>query len=115
VNAGHTLRASVAGPSGRMTNKEHEMTELSTAPSEEMDLVEEVESAVEGVTQAPILITEQEVAFSTAAAEPARPARTRTWIAALRAKFEDRPKRRDYPSRLSYLEHSAMARAMERL
>jgi hypothetical protein len=115
VIAGHTFHASAVGPSGRKAEKEHEMTELSTAPAEEMNLIEELEPAVEEVSQAPILITEQEVAFSTAAAEPARPAKARRWIAALRAMFEDRPKRQHYPARLTFLEHAAMAREMERL
>ena len=74
------------------------------------------ELAPETVSRTPILITEQEVAFSTAAAVPVQPTTTRWWtqtsrviLLAIRRMF------RHYPSRLSYLEHSCMAREMDRL
>jgi|SRR5215212_7865382 len=98
------------------------MSELFTAPGEPLDVVEEPEDVSEAVSQAPILITEQEVAFSTAAAVPLpRTKSTRRVMAALRAIFvsssrDARPSRRHYPSRRDpFLEHAAMAREMHRL
>jgi hypothetical protein len=87
-----------------------------------------VESAAPRAAQlppAPILITEHEVVFSTAAATALRP--TRRWIEAVRivaaatrrifvtAPADPRPKRRRYPARASFLEHSRMEREMHRL
>lgn len=77
-----------------------------------------------------ILITPQQVAFSTAAAVPLPRRRLRTLPYTLshfvpsvlvsartrwRTRAERRPVRRDYPSRLSYLEYAAMSREMDRL
>ena len=71
----------------------------------------------------PVLITEQQVLFATAAAMPLQPAKT-SWIDAVRtvllAAFvtssnDERPKRRHYPPRSDYLEDSRMAREMTRL
>lgn len=74
---------------------------------------------------APVLITLQEVAFSTAAAMPVR--QTRRWSAtpsgfltAMRKMLaastsEMREPRRDQPRRYSYLEYASMSRAMDRL
>jgi hypothetical protein len=74
---------------------------------------------------APTLITEHEVAFSTAAAlrAPARRRWTdvaRSAAAALGGLFvassaEPKPKRRHYPPRAAYLEDSRMDREMDRL
>ena len=73
-----------------------------------------------------VLITEQQVLFSTAAAA-LPPATTRRWTEAVRAvtasvraafvtsRDEARPKRRHYPPRTDYLEDSRMAREMYRL
>jgi hypothetical protein len=73
----------------------------------------------------PVVITEQQVLFATAAAVPLQPARTsQRWIEAVRAFLtpalvktdnESRPKRRRYPSRCDFLEDSCMAREMTRL
>jgi hypothetical protein len=73
----------------------------------------------------PVLITEQQVLFATAAAVPLQPARTsRGWTEAVRAFLtaafvkssnESQPKRRHYPSRNDFLEDSRMAREMMRL
>lgn len=71
----------------------------------------------------PVLITEQEVMFATAAVplQPAKAGRRWTGVigAALRAMFvssTDRPReRRHYPPRTDYLESSRMAREMHRL
>jgi hypothetical protein len=76
---------------------------------------------------APVLFTEQEVAFSTAAALSVRPAKTRRWavatavgLAALHRTVltltpEKRAPRRYYSRRHEFLEDAAMAREMERL
>jgi hypothetical protein len=74
----------------------------------------------------PILITGQEVAFSTAAAVPLQPTTTHWWtqmsrvvLPAIRrmspTSAEVGPARRHYPSRLNCLERSCMAREMNRL
>jgi len=82
-------------------------------------------AAVEAPPRTPVLITEQQVLFATAAAVPLQPARTgRRWVDAIRALLtaafekshsESQPKRRHYPSREDYLENSRMAREMLRL
>ena len=90
-------------------------------------------TSVPNSTESPVLITEQQVLFSTAAAVALPPAKTRRWTDAVRAvaasvkaafvtsgdfvtsKDEARPKRRHYPPRTDYLEDSRMAREMYRL
>ena len=82
-------------------------------------------AAVETPPRTPVLITEQQVLFATAAAVPLQPDRTgRRWteavLAFLTAAFvkadnASQPKRRHYPSRHDYLEDSRMAREMMRL
>jgi hypothetical protein len=81
----------------------------------------------ESVASQPILITEQQFALSTAAALSARPTTMRrpaearrSVLAALRRIFltptpDPRAPRQDCPQRYFYLEHSCMARAMDRL
>ncbi|MBV9514157.1 MAG: hypothetical protein JO280_08985, partial [Mycobacteriaceae bacterium] len=79
-------------------------------------LIESVFATTEVAPSAPTLITEQEVMFSTAAAVPARRQRWWTRRGASAAKPTDSaPKRRHYPARMDYLEHSRMAREMHRL
>jgi hypothetical protein len=71
----------------------------------------------------PVLITEQEVRFATAAAVPLQPTKAgRRWtgvIGAVRAMFvssTDQPReRRHYPPRNDFLESSRMSREMYRL
>jgi hypothetical protein len=76
------------------------------------------------VVPEPVLITEQEVIFSTAAAVPVQP--TRWWTqatsvvaTAARAVFASSPTdsgpKRHYPPRQDYLEYSRMEREMHRL
>jgi len=85
-------------------------------------------TSVTNSTETQVLITEQQVLFSTAAAVPLPPAKTsRRWTGAVRAiaasvraafvtsSDEARPKRRHYPPRSDYLEDSRMAREMFRL
>jgi hypothetical protein len=66
-----------------------------------------------------VLITEAQVALGTAAATGVR-RKDRRWVALLSRIFvpapkESRPKRRPYQPRMAYLDHSQMAREMERL
>lgn len=94
-------------------------------PQEEVVLESAPPRAEAQLPPAPILITEHEVVFSTAAATAVRP--TRWWIEAVRivaaatcrifvtVPADSRPKRRHYPARASYLEHSRAEREMHRL
>jgi hypothetical protein len=98
------------------------VSELIGAPADPQDVVDDLEHVIEAVSQPPVVITEQTVAFSTAAAVPMpRRKPTRRVIAALRAMFlsssEDaRPAPRHYPPRRDgFLEQAAMAREMRRL
>jgi hypothetical protein len=87
----------------------------------------DTESSPKAGAAAPILITEQEVALSTAAAVPLRPTRIRRGAAAISAALaalrrmsealtpDVREPRRHYPRRYEFLERSCMAREMERL
>jgi hypothetical protein len=74
-----------------------------------LDAVAAVEPVTEEVTQTSVLITEQEVAFSTAAAVPVRPAKTRRGLTAvLRGTFVNstanaQKPRRHYPPRRNSL------------
>jgi hypothetical protein len=102
--------------------EETEVSESFTAPAELLDVVEDREHVIEAVSQPPVVITEQEVTFSTAAAVPLpRTKRTGRVIAALRAMFlsspaDARPARRSYPPRRDpFLEQAAMSREMHRL
>jgi hypothetical protein len=85
-------------------------------------VVEEPEHVVEAVSQPPVVITEQAVVFSTAAAVPLpRTKPTRRVIAALSAMFlrsseDPRPAPRHYPPRReAFVEDAAMDREMHRL
>ncbi len=73
----------------------------------------------DGMSQTPVLITEQEVSFSTAAAVPVRPASIfRRLIDAIRvvgAALHRPPARRHQLFDSSFLESSRMAREMDRL
>ena len=98
------------------------MSELFAAPADPQVVVEDPEHVIEGVSQPPVVITEQAVAFSTAAVVGLpRTKPTRRVIAALRAMFlsssgDARPARRHYPPRrAAFLEQAEMARAMHRL
>ena len=98
------------------------MSELVTAPADPQVVVEDSEHVVEEVSQPPVLITEQAVAFSTAAAVSLpRTKPTRSVIAALRGMFvsssaDAEPAPRHYPPRRdAILDQAAMAREMRRL
>jgi hypothetical protein len=118
-----------------------EMTILESAPGGPRDVTNDAEPNPDGevldppvapiagqLAPTPVLITEQEVLFSTAAALPLQPAKrarrltqgTRIVAAAIRATFwtstaDPRPARQHYPERNDYLERSRMSREMYRL
>ena len=72
----------------------------------------------DGISHAPVFITQQQVVFSTAAATSSRPASiSLRLIDAIRVVGAAlyRPARRRYPQRISYFEQSRMAREMDRL
>ena len=90
------------------------MTDLTTAPTN-ADGIEVVQDP------APVLITEQQVLFATAAAVAAPLARTSTWFVGAVHAFADAmrgalaPPAPRHPSRVSIFEHSRMAREIDRL
>jgi hypothetical protein len=98
------------------------MSKLVAAPAEPQDVVEDPGHVIEAVSLPPVVISEQAVAFSTAAAAALpRTKPTHSVIAALRAMFqkssEDAPMApRHYPPRReAFLEDAAMQREMRRL
>jgi hypothetical protein len=104
------------------------MSELLAPFGAPKDAIDQPADVAEASPRTPVLITEQQVLFATAAAVPLQPARTsRRWtealravVASLRAAFatssnKARPKRQQYPSRNDFLEDSRMAREMLRL
>jgi hypothetical protein len=98
------------------------VSELITAPADPQDVVKEPEHVIEAVTHPPVVITEQQVAFSTAAAVALpRTKPTRGVIAALRAMFlsssgdAQAAPRRYPPRRDAFLEDAAMERETHRL
>ena len=84
-------------------------------------IIQDAEPTVvkDGMSHAPVFITQQQVVFSTAAATSSRPASiSRRLIEAIRvvgAASHRPPARRHCPQRSSYLELSRMAREMDRL
>ena len=99
-----------------------------TAAAEDLALAAlDTASKPEVGTPAPVLITLQEVAFSTAAAVPVRPTTLRRWagtpsvvLTAMRRMLQTstpdvRVPRGDCPKRYSFLECGCMAREMDRL
>jgi hypothetical protein len=99
------------------------MSELVLAPELAHHDVIRTGAEVEGA--APVLITEQEVMFATAAAVLPRRRTARWWTAIARyfataqeadTSGEDRRNPRHYPQRRStFMEHAAMSREMSRL
>jgi hypothetical protein len=101
------------------------MSELLTSFDVAPEVVEQPAEIAEVSPRTPVLITEQQVLFATAAALPLQPAKTsRRWTelmraigASVRAAFvtssdEAPPARRHYPAGNEYLEDSRMAREM---
>jgi hypothetical protein len=104
------------------------MSELLTPVAASPDMAERLVDVTEASPRTPVVITEQQVLFATAAALPLQPAKTsRRWVEAVRAigaglraavvtsSNETRPKRQHYPARNEYLEDARMAREMFRL
>jgi hypothetical protein len=103
------------------------MSELLTPFAVAPEVVDQPADIAEASPRTPVLITEQQVLFATAAALPLEPAKTsRRWVEVLRAigagvraavtsSDETRPKRQHYPARNDFLEDSRMAREMMRL
>jgi hypothetical protein len=99
------------------------VSELFEAQADPQDIVENAEIAVETASQPPVVITEQQVAFSTAAAIRPLPhiEPSHGLIALLRAMFrtsssDTQPVPHHYPPRRDeFLESAAMKREMFRL
>jgi len=103
------------------------MTEPHVASTATLDVPGDPELTTETVSRTPVLITEREVAFATAAAVPLPSTATRRWTEAIRIAFtairgiyatptaDSSPARRHYPARTDFLQHSRMAREMHRL
>jgi hypothetical protein len=97
------------------------MLQSPTTSAATPDVIQDAEptSVKDGLPHAPVLITPQEVVFSTAAATSSRPASiSRRLLDAIRvvgAALHRPPARRHYAQRISYLEQSRMAREMDRL
>ncbi|KUI11551.1 hypothetical protein AU193_19320 [Mycobacterium sp. GA-1285] len=103
------------------------MSDLITRPAESLEVVEEIQHLVEVTDHPPVLITEQQVAFSTAAAAALpRTKPAHGLVASIRAMLashardvvsaEDHVPPRHYPGRReAFLEDAAMAREMRRL
>ena len=97
------------------------MSQSPTTSAATPDVIQDAEPTLvkDGMSHAPVFITQQEVVFSTAAAMSSRPASiSRRLIDAIRvvgAAVHRPPARRHYRPRSSYLELSRMAREMDRL
>jgi hypothetical protein len=125
VLAAHTFLAAVAGWTGQRHTPHKEATEMSysrTASASTAEALPEPSAApsVEA-SSTEVLITEQEVLFSTTAAVTARRLHiSRRFVASIARLFAvsapaSRPRRSDYPKRYEFLERSLMAREMDRL
>jgi hypothetical protein len=112
---------SMSTEGGKPTRRGGEMSQSPTTSAAKLDVIQDAEptSVNDGVSDAPVFITAQEVVFSTAAAISSRPATiSRRVIDAIRvvgAALHRPPARRHYPTQSSYLEESRMAREMDRL
>ena len=103
------------------------MTTTAKLSANTVDVVADIEAAVEAEYPAPILIAEHEVAFATAAAVQVPSPSARWWTRAIHAvsaaaaaavrtsTADSRPVRRDFPRRYMFLENALMAREMDRL
>jgi hypothetical protein len=104
------------------------MTELLAPFGVAPQAIDQPVDIAEALPRTPVLITEQQVLFATAAALPLQPARTsRRWTevvraigASVKAAFatssdEAPPTRRRYPACIDFLEDTRMAREMLRL
>ena len=97
-----------------------------TAPISRPELELAVKPAPAAVSAVPVLITEKQVLFSTAAAVPVRPTTMHWWSEAtgvalavihrmwLTPRANGPQPRQHYPKRYAFLEYSCMAREMDR-
>jgi hypothetical protein len=103
-----------------------EQLERLIGPAEALEIAHRAEQTTQAAVGTPVLITESEVVFSTAAAVPLRPAakgwRTQASRVALAVRqtvaglmTDECPEPRHHPQRLWYLEDPRMAREMGRL
>jgi hypothetical protein len=97
------------------------MSDSAMTSAETPDVIQDAEPTLvkDETSNAPVLITPQEVVFSTAAATSPRPVsifrRSIDAIRGVRAAIQPPPARRHQASRNSYLEHARMAREMYKL
>jgi hypothetical protein len=104
------------------------MSELLAPFAVAPEAIDQPVDIAEALPRTPVLITEQQVLFATAAVLPLQPAKTRRrWTEVVRAigasvkaafaTFSDEgpPTRRQYPARNDFLEDARMAREMLRL
>ena len=96
------------------------MSQSSTTSAATPDVIEDAEPTVvkDGASREPVLITPQEVVFSTAAATSRPASITRRLIDTIRilgAALYRPPAERHHPQRFSCFEQSRMAREMDRL
>lgn len=103
-----------------------EQLERLVGPAEAVEIARRDKQTTHADEGAPVLITEAEVAFSTAAAVPIppattgrRPGATRVAVAVRRTlsglATDQRTKSRHHPKRLGYLDDARMQREMRRL
>ena len=94
-------------------------TPTTSAATPEVISENEPTLAAGGTRRDPVLITEQQVMFSTAVAASARRASTFRRLSDAIRRFGSAvqlpPPRREYPQRNSYFENARMAREMDRL
>jgi hypothetical protein len=99
---------------------------MTKTSAENLDVAPVSAPKVEPVSPVPIFISEQQVAFATAAAMPVQPTKPRWRIRATRAMAaslhrmlvttaDSRPARTHYPRRYPFLENALMGREMDRL
>jgi hypothetical protein len=96
------------------------MSQSPTTSAATRDVIQEAEPTLvkDGMSAAPVLITPQEVVFSTAAASSRQASISRWLTDAFRvvgAALRPPAPQRHFPQRWSYLEDSRMAREMDRL
>ena len=97
------------------------MSQSPTTSAATPDVIQDVEPTLveDGMSHAPVFISQQQVVFSTAAALSSGPASiSRRLIDAIRvvgAALYRPPARRHQPQRINYFEQSRMAREMDRL
>jgi hypothetical protein len=110
----------MSAEAGKPTWRGGEMSQSPTTSAATPDVIHDGEPTVvkDGTSHAPVLITPQEVVFSTAAAMSSRPASiSRRLIDVIRvvgAALQLPPARRHHLPRFSWLEESRMAREMDR-